>query len=184
MPPALLSEGGGPAGVVEVPKLNKLPGFVVAGVVDPTGAEVEGVVEPKGEDPEVRPPPPNRLPGCDCAAPAILSGVDVVVSLASSGFFPKAKPLPKAAEPPEVLPPPNNPPVVAPLGLPVLAPKIEGVELPEAGLEPKVSGFVASEEPNRLGVEVGCDVDPPNKPLCCVPVVAPKRLLGAVVDGV
>lgn len=52
-PPALLSEGGGPAGVVEFPKLNKPPGFVVAGVVDPTGAEVEGVIEPKGEDPEV-----------------------------------------------------------------------------------------------------------------------------------
>lgn len=117
-----------------------------------------------------------------------LSGVDVVVSLVSSGFFPKVKPLPKVVEPAVLLPPPNNPPVVAPLALPVLAPKIEGVEVPEAGFEPNVSGFgapaVVFEEPKKLGAAVGCDVDPPNKLLCCVPVVAPKGLLAAVVDGV
>jgi hypothetical protein len=43
---------------------------------------------------------------------------------------------------------------------------------------------VVFEEPNMLGVELGSDVDPPNKPLCCVPVVCPKGLLAAVVDGV
>ena len=141
MLPILLSDGGGPAGVVEFPKLNKPAGFVVAGVVDPTGAEVEGVVVPKIEDPEVEVPPPKRPLDCACVV-AVLSGVEVDVSLFSSGFLPKAKPpLPKVVEPPVVLPPPNIPPVVAPLALPVLGPKIEVVEVSEGGLEPNVSGF-------------------------------------------
>jgi hypothetical protein len=47
--PALVSAGGGPAGVVEFVKLNRPPGFDVAGVVDPAGAEEEGVVAPNDE---------------------------------------------------------------------------------------------------------------------------------------
>lgn len=56
----LLSDGGAPAGVVEFAKLNKPPGFVVAGVVEPAGAEEAGAVEPKMDGP---PAAPKVFPG-------------------------------------------------------------------------------------------------------------------------
>jgi hypothetical protein len=134
--PALVTAGGGPAGVVEFVKLNRPPGFDVAGVVDPAGAEEEGVAAPNGEG------------ACDVVS--VLSGVGkplaagVEFSLFSSAFLPKVNPAPpKGLDAPVVLPaPPNNP---ALLELPVLAPNSEAVEVPEAGvdtvLKPNVNGF-------------------------------------------
>jgi hypothetical protein len=48
---------------VELEKLNRLPGFVVAGVVDPARAD-EAVMEPNGDCPEVVLAPPNRVGFC------------------------------------------------------------------------------------------------------------------------
>ena len=150
MAPALASAGGGPAGVVEFVKLNRPPGFDVAGVVDPTGAEDEGVTAPNGDGAEVVPAPPNCPLEGACDGVSVLSGAGkpaaagVELSFFSSAFLPKVNPAPpKELDAPVVLPaPPNN---TEPLELPVLAPNREGVEVPEAGVdaafEPKANGF-------------------------------------------
>lgn len=92
MAPALASAGGGPAGVVEVVKLNVPPGFDVAGVVDPAGAEEERVAAPNGEGAEVVLVPPKNPPEGACDRVSVLSGVGkplaagVEFSFFSSGF--------------------------------------------------------------------------------------------------
>lgn len=150
MAPALVTAGGGPAGVVEFVKLNRPPGFDVAGVIDPAGAEEEGVAAPNGEGAEAVLAPPKSPPEGACDVVFVLSGVGkpltavVEFSFFSSAFLPKVNPAPpKGLDAPVVLPaPPNNP---APLELPVLAPKSEAVEIPEAGVDtvfkPNVNGF-------------------------------------------
>jgi hypothetical protein len=182
LPPAgfeVLSEGGGPAGVVEVPKLEN--GLLGAGVVEPAGAEVEAVVD------ELAPPKifcpaglfrfPNKL---GVAVPPVLlslfaPGVDAPPS---SFFCPNVKAAPKEGVdwpvPPnsEPVPPvvlagfPNAPAVGA---FPVLLPKSDGVDVPEPGLDPVVApekkdgagGFPVLEVLLRLAKRPlvdGCDV--------------------------
>ncbi len=148
--PALASAGGGPAGVVEFVKLNRPPGFEVAGVVDPAGAEEEGVVAPNGDGADAVPAPPKSPPDGACDGVSGLSGIGnplaagAELSFFSSAFLPKANPAPpKGLDAPAVLPaPPKGP---EPLVLPVLVPNSDGVEVPEAGVdamfEPKVNGF-------------------------------------------
>lgn len=143
---AVLSVGGGPAGVVELPKL--INGLLGAGVVEPTGAEVEALVD------EVA---PNKFCPADVFRPPNKLGVEVPpvfalfapgVEAPPSSFCPNVKPpLPKEGV--DWPAPPNNEPVapVVPAGFPnappagafpVLLPKIEGVDVPEPGLEPVV----------------------------------------------
>jgi hypothetical protein len=112
--PALLSAGGGPAGVVEFARLNKTPGFDVAGVVDPVGAEEDDVAGPNDDGVWVVLAPTISPPDCACdgvSAP-LVAGVEL--SLFSSVFFPNVNPVlpPKILDVPVVLPaPPNSPPV-------------------------------------------------------------------------
>ena len=180
LPPAgfeLLSVGGGPAGVVELPKLGKV--LLRAGVVDPAGADVEALVLP----PNIFCPAgwfrlPNKL-GVD-APPVLLSLLAPGVDAPPSSFFcPKLKPAPNEGVDWLVVPP-NNAPVVpvVPAGfpkappagaLPVLPPKSDGVDVPEPGLEPVApapkkdgaGGFPVLEAPPRLlnrPPVAGCDV--------------------------
>jgi len=146
----LASEGGGPAGVVEFVKLNRPPGFDVAGVVDPAGAEDEGVTAPNGDGAEAVPVPPKSPLEGACDGVSVLSGVGkplaagVELSFFSSAFLPKLKPAPpKGLDAPVVLPAPLKNP--EPLALPVLVPNREAVEVPEGGADtvfkPKVNGF-------------------------------------------
>jgi hypothetical protein len=96
---ASFSVGGGPAGVVELPKLN-VAVFVGAGVDVPSAA---GVLEgaPNNDVVAGLEAPPNKPPAEACAGAV---PVGVVTSLFSSFLAPKLKP-------PELPPPPNNPPV-------------------------------------------------------------------------
>lgn len=139
--PALFSAGGGPAGVVEFAKVNRLPGFDVAGVVDPAGAEDDGVAAPNVGTADVL-----LVLSCEGFSAPLVAGAEF--SFFSSGFFPKVNPVlpPKMLDAPVVLLVPlNNPRVCPPLALPVLAPNSEGVVVPEVGVEavfdPKIIGF-------------------------------------------
>jgi hypothetical protein len=146
----LFSIGGGPAGVVEGPKLKVLVG---AGVVDPAGAEVEALFA-EGDPKTLGVAGVFRLPnipplGAGAGLFSLFAGVDAPLS----SFFccPKLKPLPDPkgvldAFAVEKIPPdtlevfvvvadfPNIPPTAG--GFPVLPPKREGVEAPEPGFEP------------------------------------------------
>lgn len=175
----VLSAGGAPAGVV-VPKLNS--DFDGAGVVLPAAAVLAAVAEPNSEVPDVAVAPPKRLPEA-AGAVVFLFGVAVVASFFSSGLLPKVNP---PTEPEAVLLPlPKSRPVVPLLELGAPPPKVKGVEVPDAGAEPK-RGFwappVAAEEPNRPGFPEVFVL--PNKLDCCVPAADPKGLLAAVVEGV
>jgi hypothetical protein len=180
----VLSAGGGPAGVVEFEKLNNPPGFVGAGVVEPVGAELAAL--PNNDGPEDGAAPPKRPPDVEAISlfGVLVTGVDPSFPL-SAGPKLKPPPFPTVLEPctAVVLPPPNNPllgvvelvlfpppkSVLPPLALPVLAPKSEGVDAPEAGLDPafpkrEVFGApaVLLKPPNVLPVDPAVDV-PPNK---------------------
>lgn len=145
-----MSAGGGPAGVVEFAKLNRPPGFDVAGVVDPAGAEEEGVPAPNGDGAEAVLAPPKGPPDGACDGVSVFSGAGkllaagVEFSFFSSAFLPNVKPVPppKVLDAPVVVPAPLNSP---PLALAVLAPNSEAVKVPEVGLDivlaPKVNGF-------------------------------------------
>lgn len=172
-----LSIGGGPAGVVELPKLTK--GLLGAGVVDPAGADVEALeLAPNIDCPAGLFRPPNKL-GVD-APPVLFSllvpGLDTPPS---SLFSPKLKVPPTEGVDWLVVPPKNEPVVpVVPAGfpkappagaVPVLLPKIDGVDVPEPGLEPVApapkndgaGGFPVLEAPPRLPKRppvAGCDV--------------------------
>lgn len=179
LPPAgfeVLSVGGGPAGVVELPKLVK--GLLGAGVVDPAGADVAALeLVPNIFCPAGLFRAPNKL---GVGAPPVLfsllaPGVDAPPS---SFFCPKLKPAPNEGV--ELAVPPNNEPVVPvvptsfpkapPAGaVPVLLPKGDGVDVPEPGLEPVApapkkdgaGGFPVLEAPPRLlnrPPVAGCDV--------------------------
>ena len=145
----VLSVGGGPAGVVEVPKFRN--GLLGAGVVDPAGAVVEAFVDEF--PPKIFCPaagllkPPNML---GVVAPPVLfsllaPGVDAPPS---SFFCPKVK-VPPPKEGVDCPAPPNSEldPLAVPAGLPkappagavpVLLPKSDGVDVPEPGLDPVV----------------------------------------------
>jgi hypothetical protein len=144
----VLSVGGGPAGVVELPKLMK--GLLGAGVVDPAGADVEALVDELPLNmfgPAGLFRPPNML-GVD-VPPVLLSLLAAGVDAPPSSFFcPKAK-APPPKEGVDWPAPPNSdpaPPVVPagfpkapPAGVfPVLLPKSDGVDVPEPGLDPVV----------------------------------------------
>ena len=177
----LFSVGGGPAGVVDAPKLKVLVG---AGVVDPVGAEVEALfVEgvPKTLDVAGVLELLKRLPvGAGACLFSLFAGVDAPLS----SFFccPKLKPPldPKGVldafavgkrppDPPEELVVAADFPNIPPEGaFPVLPPKSEGVEAPEPGLEPglfpKIDGCgppaVAPPPPNtpvKAGFVVAAD---------------------------
>ncbi len=179
LPPAgfeVVSAGGGPAGVVELPKFVK--GLLGAGVVDPAGADVEALeVEPNKFCPAGLFRPPNKL-GVD-APPVLFSLLAPGVDAPPSSFCcPKLKPAPNEGVG-WLFVPPNNEPVVPvvlagfpkalPAGaVPVLLPKSDGVDVPEPGLEPVApppkkdgaGGFPVLEAPrlaNRPPV-AGCDV--------------------------
>lgn len=149
LPPAgleVLSVGGGPAGVVELPKLRN--GLFGAGVVDPAGADVDAFVDeppPNKFSPAGLFKPPNKL---GVEVPPVLFSLFGVDAPPSSFFCPKVK-APPPKEGVDWLAPPNSepdPPVV-PAGLPnvpaagafpVLLPKSDGVDVPEPGLDPVV----------------------------------------------
>jgi hypothetical protein len=144
----VLSVGGGPAGVVELPKLKK--GLLGAGVVDPAGADVEAFVDELPLNilcPAGLFKPPKRL-GVD-VPPVLFSLPAAAVDAPLSSFFcPKVKaPSPKDGV--DWPAPPNSepaPPVVAagfpkaPAAgaFPVLLPNSDGVDAPEPGLDPEV----------------------------------------------
>lgn len=179
LPPAgfeVLSVGGGPAGVVELPKLGK--GLLGAGVVDPAGADVEPLeVEPNKFCPAGLFRPPNTL---WIAPPVLFSLLAPGVDAPPSSFFcPKLKFAPNEGVDWLVVPPNNEPVVpVVPAGfpkappagaVPVLLPKSDGVDVPEPGLEPVApapkkdgaGGFPVLEAPPRLlnrPPVAGCDV--------------------------
>jgi hypothetical protein len=144
---AVLSVGGGPAGVVELPKL--INGLLGAGVVEPAGAEVEAPVDEVASNkfcPAGAFRPPNKL-GVD--VPPVFALLAPGVDAPPSSFFcPNVKP-PPPKEDVDWPAPPNSEPVAPvvpvdfpnapPAGVfPVLPPKIEGVDVPEPGLEPVV----------------------------------------------
>jgi hypothetical protein len=144
----VLSVGGGPAGVVELPKLMK--GLLGAGVVDPAGADVEALVDELPLNmfcPAGLFRPPNML-GVD-VPPVLFSLLAAGLDAPPSSFFcPNVKapppkegvdwPAPPNSEPaPPVVPAgfPKAPPAGA---FPVLLPKSDGVDVPEPGLDPVV----------------------------------------------
>ena len=86
------SVGGGPAGVVELPRSKVI--LFVAGVVEPRGVAVVAVLLlntlPKGLVPGFEPIPPNKPPGGGAAAvlsPEPLPPTEVEVPGAVSSFF-------------------------------------------------------------------------------------------------
>lgn len=190
-PGALGSAGGGPAGVVEFPKLNAL-GFVAAGVVDPAGAALDAGAN--RDWPAGALLPPKRPDGAEefslFGVPKLLV-VGVEVPCPSSFFCPKLKPplvppntpelcavvpLPLKSPPAGVallafLAPPKR--LLPPPALPVLAPNNEGVEGPEPEFDPvfpKSDGFeapapaAAPKFPNGLAAGLAVVVNPNRLP--------------------